>query len=150
MAAGYEDWTHWLPCDRAVAGPTALNDQTQLYTLSHARDAGWRWRIPLQHRVGNGYVYSSCHLEDQAAIDDLTQAVGGEFLLARTARPPVRHRPGGAFWKGNVIALGLASGFLEPLESTSIHLRAAACTSCWIISPTGRSIPPTSPPTTPR
>lgn len=121
MAAGYEDWTHWLPCDRAVAGPTALTDQTQLYTLSHARDAGWRWRIPLQHRVGNGYVYSSRHLEDQAALDDLTEQVGGDFLVEpRLLRFATGRRK--AFWKGNVIALGLASGFLEPLESTSIHL----------------------------
>jgi len=121
MAAGYEDWTHWLPCDRAVAGPTALSGETQLYTLSHAREAGWRWRIPLQHRVGNGYVYSSRHMDDQAALDDLTQQVGGGFLAEpRQLRFTTGRRK--TFWKGNVIALGLASGFLEPLESTSIHL----------------------------
>jgi len=121
MGSGYEDWTHWLPCDRAVAGPTALTEETQLYTLSQARGAGWRWRIPLQHRVGNGYVYSSRHIDDQTALDDLSRAVGGDFLT-----PPrvLRFKTGRrrAFWKGNVVALGLASGFLEPLESTSIHL----------------------------
>ena len=121
MAAGYEDWTRWLPCDRAVAGPTALNGEPQLYTLSHARDAGWRWRIPLQHRAGNGYVYSSHHIDDQAALDDLTRQVGGTFLAEpRQLRFTTGRRK--AFWKGNVVALGLASGFLEPLESTSIHL----------------------------
>ncbi|MDP3801820.1 tryptophan halogenase family protein [Brevundimonas sp.] len=121
MASGYEDWTHWLPCDRAVAGPTALAGDTQLYTLSQALGSGWRWRIPLQHRVGNGYVYSSSHLEDQPALDELARAVGGDFLAEpRQLRFTTGRRR--AFWKGNVVALGLASGFMEPLESTSIHL----------------------------
>jgi tryptophan halogenase len=125
MGVGYEDWSHWLPCDRAVAGPTALTGETQFYTLAQALETGWRWRIPLQHRVGNGYVYSSRHLDDQAALDDLMRQVGGDFLAEpRQLRFKTGRRT--AFWKGNVVALGLASGFLEPLESTSIHLVTSA------------------------
>jgi tryptophan halogenase len=121
LNTGYVDWTDVLPCDRAVAVPTELASPRGPYTLSSARPAGWRWRIPLQHRAGNGYVYSSAHLDDEAAWLDLLTEVGEtplaepRFLRFATGR---RKR----FWSGNCIALGLASGFIEPLESTSIHL----------------------------
>jgi tryptophan 7-halogenase len=121
LSTGYLDWSHVLPCDRAVAMPTELVTTRPPYTEANARAAGWRWRIPLQHRVGNGYVYSSAHISDTQALDDLTSAVGAKpkaeprFLKFVTGRRKL-------FWNRNCVALGLASGFLEPLESTSIHL----------------------------
>ncbi|MDA4835245.1 tryptophan 7-halogenase, partial [Enterobacter hormaechei] len=116
-----EDWSHWLPCDRAVAVPCARVAPTTPYTRSTARAAGWQWRIPLQHRTGNGYVYASAYLSDDAAAATLLGSLDGEPLaeprfLRFTAG--TRRRP----WRGNVVAIGLSSGFLEPLESTSIHL----------------------------
>lgn len=121
LQTGYVDWTHVLPCDRAVAVPTELAHPRGPYTLSSARAAGWRWRIPLQHRAGNGYVYSSAHVDDETACRDLLAQVGETPL----AEPRVLRFTTGRrrrFWNGNCIALGLASGFIEPLESTSIHL----------------------------
>ena len=124
LQTGYENWTRYLPCDRAVAMPTAIRGPRTPYTLSTARAAGWQWRIPLQHRVGNGYVYCSSHISDEAALEDLLHMLGQEpladprFLRFVTGR---RRK----FWNGNCVALGLASGFLEPLESTSIHLVAS-------------------------
>lgn len=121
LKTGYVDWTHVLPCDRAVAVPTELAHPRGPYTQSSARAAGWRWRIPLQHRAGNGYVYSSAHVDDEAAWRDLLAEVGEtplaepRFLRFTTGRRRL-------FWNRNCIALGLASGFIEPLESTSIHL----------------------------
>lgn len=120
LGTGYEDWTHWLPCDRAVAMPTALDGPRPPYTQALARPHGWRWRIPLQHRIGNGHVYSSAHTSDEDALKDLVAEAGQptaepRFLKFTTGR---RKRA----WNRNVVALGLASGFLEPLESTSIHL----------------------------
>jgi len=121
LQTGYVDWSHVLPCDRAVAMPTELPSARPPYTEANARAAGWRWRIPLQHRVGNGYVYSSAHISDTQALDDLISAVGAKpladprFLKFVTGRRKL-------FWNRNCVALGLASGFLEPLESTSIHL----------------------------
>jgi tryptophan halogenase len=121
LHTGYEDWTRYLPCDRAVALPTALRGPRTPYTLSTARAAGWQWRIPLQHRVGNGYVYCSSHVSDDDALQDLLFMLGHDpvadprFLRFTTGRRK-------QFWNGNCIALGLASGFLEPLESTSIQL----------------------------
>jgi len=122
LHAGYEDWTRWLPCDRAVALPTANAGPAILpYTRSTARAAGWQWRIPLQHRTGNGYVYASAHCSDDEAAATLIAGVDGtpladpRFLRFTAGR---RRRQ----WIGNVVALGLASGFTEPLESTSIHL----------------------------
>ncbi|HZF15439.1 MAG TPA: tryptophan halogenase family protein [Steroidobacteraceae bacterium] len=121
LKTGYEDWTRYLPCDRAVAMPTAHAGPRTPYTLSTARPAGWQWRIPLQHRVGNGYVYCSSHVSDDAALDDLLGVLGQEPLAdPRFLRFATGRRK--QFWNGNCIALGLASGFLEPLESTSIHL----------------------------
>jgi tryptophan halogenase len=121
LKTGYLDWTHWLPCDRAVAFPTATATPRMPYTQARARAAGWQWRIPLQHRTGNGHVYSSAFLDDQAALDDLLATLGEAPL----AEPRFLRFTSGRrkkMWVGNCIALGLASGFLEPLESTSIHL----------------------------
>jgi tryptophan halogenase len=126
MQASWEDWSHWLPCDRAVALPCASPPgPIEPYTRATAMAAGWRWRIPLRHRVGNGYVYSSAHLSDEEAADAILAAVEGEPL----AEPRLlRFRAGRRTrsWVGNVVAIGLASGFLEPLESTSIYLAQAA------------------------
>ncbi len=128
MAEPWEDWSRWLPCDRAVAMPCASPPgPIEPYTRATAMPAGWRWRIPLQHRVGNGYVYSSAHVSDQAAADALVASVEGAAL----ADPRLlRFRAGRRrrSWVGNVVAVGLASGFLEPLESTSIHLAQMAIT----------------------
>jgi tryptophan 7-halogenase len=121
LKTGYLDWTDMLPCDRAVALPTELSTARPPYTEANARAAGWRWRIPLQHRVGNGYVYSSAHISDAQALDDLLSVVSGKpttdprFLRFVTGRRRL-------LWNRNCVALGLASGFLEPLESTSIHM----------------------------
>jgi len=121
LKTGYLDWTGWLPCDRAVAFPTAAALPRPPYTVARARAAGWQWRIPLQHRTGNGHVYSSAHLDDQSALDDLLATLGEKPLAEpRFLRFTTGRRK--QFWVGNCIAIGLASGFLEPLESTSIHL----------------------------
>ena len=121
LGNGYEDWKHWLPCDRAQAVPCASVDPLTPYTRSTARKAGWQWRIPLQHRIGNGYVYASDLISDEEVAENLLGNLDGEAL----ADPrPVRFAPGRRLksWDKNVIAIGLSSGFLEPLESTSIHL----------------------------
>lgn len=121
MAVPFRDWTRWLPCDRAMAVPSERRDPLVPLTRATAHDAGWRWRIPLQHRTGNGLVYASAHLSDDQAEARLLAGLdsprtGDPRLLSfRTGR---RER----LWEGNVVALGLAGGFLEPLESTSIHL----------------------------
>jgi tryptophan halogenase len=125
LNVGYEDWNHWLPCDRALAVPSRLTGPTDPYTRATARSAGWQWRIPLQHRVGNGLVYSSRHLSDDDAADLLLGSLEGETL----ADPrPITFRTGRARrqWDRNVVAIGLSSGFLEPLESTSIYLIQSA------------------------
>jgi tryptophan halogenase len=121
LTAGYEDWSHWLPCDRALAVPSTRSAMMRPYTQSLARSAGWQWRIPLQHREGNGHVYCSRYISDDEACALLLANLEGEPL----AEPrPLRFTAGvrKSFWSYNCIALGLASGFLEPLESTSIHL----------------------------
>ena len=121
LKTGYEDWNHWLPCDRALAVPCESVSPLTPYTRATAHRAGWQWRIPLQHRTGNGHVYCSAFMEDQEAQDILLANLDGKAL----AEPrQVKFRTGmrRQGWNKNVVAIGLSSGFLEPLESTSIHL----------------------------
>ena len=121
LGVPYRDWRGWLPCDRAVAAPGKVLRPRPPYTLAAAHDAGWRWQIPLQHRTGNGVVYSSEWMRDDDAEDILVRGMGGAPLdTPRQLRFTTGRREN--FWVGNCVALGLASGFLEPLESTSIHL----------------------------
>lgn len=125
LQTGYEDWSHWLPCDRALAVPCASAAQLTPYTRSTAQRAGWQWRIPLQHRTGNGHVYCSSFIDDAEAQSTLLANLDGAAL----AEPRmVKFRTGmrKLGWNKNVVAIGLASGFLEPLESTSIHLIQSA------------------------
>ena len=121
LKTGYEDWNHWLPCDRAVAMPCENAGAPTPYTRSTAREAGWQWRIPLQHRVGNGYVYASHLLDDDKAAELLAQRLDGKAIGdPRLVKYATGRRK--LHWNRNVVAIGLSSGFLEPLESTSIHL----------------------------
>ena len=121
LKAGYEDWSHWLPCDRAVTAGSERLAELPPYTRSTALDAGWQWRIPLQHRTGNGYVYCSAHLDDEEAARTLLSNIEGAVVgEPRTLRFRTGRRK--QFWVKNVVAVGLSSGFMEPLESTSIHL----------------------------
>jgi len=121
LHTGFEDWSHWLPCDRALAVQTEAVGEAVPYTRSIAHAAGWQWRIPLQHRVGNGLVYCSRYLRDDAAHELLLANVEGEL---RSEPRLIQFRTGRARqqWHKNCVALGLASGFLEPLESTSLLL----------------------------
>jgi len=121
LGVGYHDWKHWLPCDSAVAVQTESVGAPIPYTRAIAREAGWQWRIPLQHRVGNGLVFSSDHWSDQQAIDILQKNIEGEPLTEPRVlkfNTGQRHK----HWHLNCVSMGLASGFIEPLESTSIHL----------------------------
>jgi tryptophan halogenase len=121
LGVGYEDWNRWLLCNRAMAVPCAGVSPLTPYTRSTAKRAGWQWRIPLQHRIGNGYVYANELIGDDEVAEALLAGLDGEAM----AEPrPVRFAPGRRLraWEKNVVALGLSSGFLEPLESTSIHL----------------------------
>jgi tryptophan 7-halogenase len=121
LKTGYTDWSHWLPMNRAAAVPCDRTDQLLPYTRATAREAGWQWRIPLQHRTGNGYVFCNDFISEDEAVDTLLSRLDGKpqadprilrFVTGRRTKA----------WNKNVVALGLASGFLEPLESTSIHL----------------------------
>src|SRR5688500_8749761 len=121
LGTGYIDFTHWPPCDRALAVPCERVGPPTPYTRSTAREAGWQWRIPLQHRTGNGYVYCSQYISDDEAAATLLGNLDGKAL----ADPkPLRFTTGRRklCWDRNVVTLGLASGFMEPLESTSIYL----------------------------
>lgn len=121
LGVPYRNWQHWLPCDRAIAVPCTNTADLTPYTRSIAGSAGWRWRIPLQHRTGNGHVYSSAHLSDEQAARELLDGLDGtpdaeprnlRFVAGRRER----------LWEKNCVAIGLSAGFIEPLESTSIHL----------------------------
>ena len=121
LKTGYEDWSHWLPCDRAIAVPCAGLADITPYTRSTARQAGWQWRIPLQHRIGNGHVFSSRHMSEDEATAVLLSNLDGEPLAdPRTIRFKTGKRS--QAWNRNVVSIGLACGFIEPLESTAIHL----------------------------
>jgi tryptophan 7-halogenase len=121
LNSGYDNWQHWLPCDRAVAVPCAANGPLSPYTRATAMDAGWIWRIPLQHRVGNGHVYCSSYISDEAAADALISQLESEPLAKLNQLRFVTGKRRKQ-WNKNVVAIGLSAGFLEPLESTSIHL----------------------------
>jgi len=125
LQTGFEDWSHWLPCDRALAVPSSRTEPLLPYTRATARAAGWQWRIPLQHRTGNGLVYCSAHIADDEAAQTLVANLDGAPIAdTRPLRFTTGKRRLG--WNRNVIAMGLSSGFLEPLESTSIHLIQSA------------------------
>jgi tryptophan 7-halogenase len=134
LGVGFDDWTHWLPCNRAIAVPTERTAPLIPLTQATAHEVGWQWRIPLQHRTGNGIVYPSAYLADDEAE---------RLLLAHLDSKPlddprklhittgVRHK----LWEGNVVAMGLAGGFIEPLESTAIHLIQTAITKLFWLFP---------------
>ncbi len=127
LKSGFDDWSHWLPVDRALAVPCESAGPLLPMTRSTAHSAGWQWRIPLQHRTGNGHIYCSSFMEQDEATDILLKHLDGKPL----AEPrPIKFTTGRRkqFWNRNVVAVGLSSGFLEPLESTSIHLIHSAIT----------------------
>ena len=121
LGVPFEDWSQWLPCDRAIAVPSERTEPLLPFTRSTAHPSGWQWRIPLQHRTGNGHVYSSVHMSDDEA-----EAILLSTLDAKAIASPnhLKFKAGrrSRSWESNVVAIGLSSGFLEPLESTSIHL----------------------------
>lgn len=121
LKTGYEDWSHWLPCDSAIAVPCELGGTQQAITRSTAHEAGWQWRIPLQHRIGNGHVFSSKFIEAEKAQTTLMNNLDGKALAdPRLIRFTTGKRK--KAWNKNCLAIGLSGGFLEPLESTSIHM----------------------------
>jgi len=127
LKTGYENWSQWLPCDSAAAVQTELTSPAQPMTRAIAHDSGWRWCIPLQHRVGNGLVFSSQFESDEAAKEELVAAIDGKPLtMPRILKFQTGRRR--QVWNKNVVALGLSSGFIEPLESTSIHLMIVGVT----------------------
>jgi tryptophan halogenase len=121
LKTGYEDWSHWLPCDRAWAVQTTLADKLPPFTRSIAHANGWQWRIPLQKRAGNGLVFSTKFMDEQSAKQKLMDSVEGEMTTEPRLIKFVTGRRK-KVWNKNCVALGLSSGFIEPLESTSIHL----------------------------
>ncbi len=135
LETGFEDWSHWLPCDRAVAVPSERRGPPVPYTRATARAAGWQWRIPLQHRTGNGYVYCSRFISDDEAAAVLLGGLEGTALAAPRLIPFRTGRRRRA-WNKNVVAVGLSGGFLEPLESTSIHLIQSAIAKLLSLFPT--------------
>ncbi len=137
LHAGYDDWSHWLPCDAAVAIQTASVRPAVPYTRAIAHEAGWQWRIPLQHRAGNGIVYCSRYMDRDAALERLLGTIEGKTL---TEPNIIRFTTGARRrqWHRNCIAIGLSSGFMEPLESTSIHLIQRAVLRLLRMLPAGR------------
>ncbi len=136
----FQDWSHWLPCDRAVAMPCRTETSLTPFTSATAMESGWRWRIPLQHRTGNGYVFSSDFISEDEAATRLVGAVEGEKI----ADPRLLKFKAGRrerSWVHNCVGVGLASGFLEPLESTSIYLIQAAITALLELFPERRVSP---------
>ena len=132
----FEDWSHWLPCDRAIAIPCKRSGPTTPYTRSTALQSGWLWRIPLQHRVGNGHVYASAFIDDAEAERQLLDQLEGEPLAdPNRLRFTAGKRP--EQWAANCVAIGLSAGFLEPLESTSIHLIQLGITKLLELFPAG-------------
>ncbi|WP_040391768.1 tryptophan halogenase family protein [Cellvibrio sp. BR] len=121
LHTGYEDWSHWLPCDSAIAVQTESVREPVPYTRAIAHHAGWQWQIPLQHRVGNGFVYCSQYMSDEDARTLLLEKIDGQLISEPRV---IKFKTGQRLkhWNKNCVALGLASGFIEPLESTSIHL----------------------------
>jgi tryptophan halogenase len=135
LGVPFVDWSQWLPCDRAVAIPCTLGGDHEPLTRSTARPAGWQWRIPLQHRIGNGHVYCSAHMSDDEAVALLLANLDGEPLAEpNRLRFTAGHRA--RAWEKNVVALGLAGGFLEPLESTAIHLVQSGIARLMTLFPT--------------
>jgi len=121
LHTGFDDWSHWLPCDRAVAVQTKAVAAPLPYTRSIAHKNGWQWKIPLQNRVGNGLVYCSKYCSDEEAVSQLTSGIDGDMITEpRVIKFNTGRRRKG--WNKNCVAFGLSSGFIEPLESTSIHL----------------------------
>lgn len=140
MGTLFEDWSHWLPMDSALAMPTANTGPPDPFTRATAHDAGWQWRIPLQHRTGNGHVFSSRYTDAEAAERTLRAHAEGEVLAEpRLLRFTTGMRS--AAWVGNVVALGLSSGFIEPLESTAIHLVQNGIQRLFALFPEGRVNP---------
>ncbi len=134
LHTGYEDWSHWLPCNSAVAVPCEKVAEPHPYTRSTAHAAGWQWRIPLQHRTGNGHIYSDRFMSDDEATSILLDNLDGTPLAEpRQLRFTTGHRK--KFWNKNCVAIGLSSGFLEPLESTSIHLVQAGIAKLMALFP---------------
>jgi len=134
LKTGYRDWSHWLPVNSAVALPSRKSSPLLPYTIATARDAGWQWRIPLQHRTGNGYVYCDHYTDDEIARRSVMTGLDSESLADPRAikfKTGVREK----FWVKNCIAIGLSGGFLEPLESTSIHLIQEAVTKLLSVFP---------------
>ncbi|MES2303481.1 MAG: tryptophan halogenase family protein, partial [Pseudomonadota bacterium] len=140
LATRFDDWTHYLPCDRALAVPCAGGGDFTPYTRSTARACGWQWRIPLQHRIGNGHVYSSAMISDDEAAATLLANLDGEPLADPRAlrfTTGMRRKQ----WNRNCLAIGLSAGFMEPLESTSIHLVQSAISRFLSMLPAGKSDP---------
>ena len=136
LATGWDDWSHWLPTDSALAVQTEAVGPARPYTRAVAHPAGWQWQIPLQHRVGNGLVYCSRFMSDDEAQALLAERVEGPML---TEPRLIRFKAGSRRkeWHKNCVAIGLASGFVEPLESTSIHLIMIAVTRLMQLFPFG-------------
>ncbi|HEY8708381.1 MAG TPA: tryptophan halogenase family protein [Burkholderiaceae bacterium] len=140
LKTGYEDWSHWLPCDRAIAVPCESVVELTPYTRATARGAGWQWRIPLQHRIGNGHVYASKFMSDDEATAILLANLDGRRLAEPRQLKFVTGKRK-KVWNKNCVAVGLSSGFMEPLESTSIHLIQSTIARLMSLFPTRRFDP---------